>query len=63
MNPVRCECCCFWSDRLAKHQHGTMFAVCLNVNSEKASTYTEEADTCAKGMEGQPIDSMTRVNA
>jgi hypothetical protein len=29
---------------MAKHEHGTMFALCLNVNSPKAATYTGEGE-------------------
>jgi hypothetical protein len=53
-----CERCCFWSDTMAKHEHGTMFAMCLNVNSPKAATYTGEREACLKFVAGEPIDSV-----
>lgn len=57
MKRIHCEQCAFWSDRVAKHEHGTMYAVCLNVGCEHYGKFTAEDDGCAKGMQGEPIDS------
>jgi hypothetical protein len=54
---VFCETCCFWSDRIAKHEDSIMFAVCLNPNSAKHGTFTGEGDGCPKHLKGEPIDS------
>ena len=43
-----CERCAFWSDTMAKHEHGTMYALCLNPNSPKAAIYTGEGERRAQ---------------
>ena len=53
-----CERCMFWSDTVAKHEHGTMYALCLNITSPKAGTFTGEGDGCRKFLAGEPIDSL-----
>lgn len=58
MKRTFCDRCCFWSDTQAKHEHGTMFAICLNPNSAKGGTYTGEGEGCGKYMQGEPIDSL-----
>lgn len=59
MKRAFCDRCCFWSDQIAKHEDSIMFAICLNPNSAKCSTYTAERDGCAKYMPGEPIDSLS----
>jgi hypothetical protein len=59
----RCERCSFWSDRLTVHQGGTMFALCLNENSPKYTTYTGEGDGCYEFLAGEPIDRLNKEQA
>lgn len=57
MSAGQCDRCRYWSEMIAKSDHGNIVALCLGRGSPFYQTYTKPVDRCLSFHLGDAIDN------